>query len=61
MLTRTRSSMPAMLNRLPPYSGISGSTIEHARAEADEPMGERAADEPEAAGDHHAAIAIEAR
>ena len=32
---------------------------EHARAELDELMRERAADEPEPAGDHHAAVAIE--
>ena len=59
MLTRSRSSMPAMLNRLPPYSGISESTTSTRAPSVDQPMREVAADEPEAAGDHHAAISVE--
>ena len=59
MLTRTWSSMPKMLNRLPPYSGMSESTSEDARAKPDQLVREVAADEPDAAGDHHPAIAIE--
>ena len=43
--------MPAMLNRLPPYSGIRLSTSVTSRAEVHQPPREVRADETEAAGD----------
>ena len=51
--------MPSMLNRLPPYSGMSESTTSTRAPSVDELTGEVAADEPEPAGDHHAAVAVE--
>ena len=54
MFTRTRSSIPAMFARLPPYSGISESTSDDLGAQLDEPPREVRADEAEPAGDQDA-------
>ena len=59
MLTRTRSSMPCDVEEVAAVVGNQRIDEQHVGAERDELAREVAADEAEAAGDQHAATAIE--
>ena len=59
MLTRTLSAMPSILKKFAPESGNQRVHQQHVGAELDEAPGDVAADEAEAAGNHHAPAAIE--